>query len=852
MNIHDVFCVAGWFVCLERWEDLPCWFREQIIEGRFANMVETTIEEKHSRVTTARRGGFIGPVRISLANRLPMFERWIRRGTLKLPLFLKAFEQTREIVRAPFLFGIETHPLLKGGFRRGKRKSSWSVRNALNKIIYRCDIDSMFQDTRDAAVRDAKKKAAQARKNARFMAQTRRFGMGTFECVQQKALEGHFRVTLDKNKFYSTGAAGMGLKRMSTALTETACKRLRVDEDAAECDGADIVDLDGMVPSIGLDEQIVFRIVQDNPSKKKTVRVPLAGGRKVRSGMIVTLHADGGPTHKRADGSIVVGLNAMASSDSDPHWVFEACADMESLQEHCVKWTSSSACYGIADGTPYDMRSEDVDPIINELMSCNAFHNSESRGLVAHPDQTPVLERMAGHGLVSKSRSTQPTWALTKKGCEQVRTYMQLEKPSKVFVVRRQLALNDLSEYELMILLKEDGWQWQQWLPPSQRPKRLMDKFVPYRLDPLEPKIWYSTAELRSPYMKVLLDAERLFTQGLTEIPHGLHEDCYKRFLACDFRLQLEDAPQDLDAMPSRRSEQLELDDAPQDLDVVPLGLSKEEEEELEDSVLALLEAEANGTAEIPLWILEEAKRDVTPPDSGTATPVGVAGTPPAEPPADALPPDVGDVGDAGDAGGSDIDTHDGGGAADDPDMPLFLVKGHFGVFSIIPKQAATAPPWGGYQATCPFHKKNDKTGCNRFVSLGGSTARHRRQAIQQMLWWCTVAKEYSRQSLHMKHPVPIDALPAPVWLLARTVTEKPPVGTVKSDVELDAAAGIEVVAVVPRGRGRGRAKGAGRGHGKPAMPLGAVADDEATSSSSSSSSSDANTKCTHDSSSSD
>ena len=46
-------------------------FRIQLSFFRFGSSVETTIEEKHLRTTLARKPHHIGPVRLSLANRLP-------------------------------------------------------------------------------------------------------------------------------------------------------------------------------------------------------------------------------------------------------------------------------------------------------------------------------------------------------------------------------------------------------------------------------------------------------------------------------------------------------------------------------------------------------------------------------------------------------------------------------------------------------------------------------------------------------------------------------------------------------------------------------------------------------------
>lgn len=60
--------------------DLPLDFQLRVGTFRFVPVVETTIEEKHARVSLAKRRHHIGPVRVSLSNRLPLLERWILRG----------------------------------------------------------------------------------------------------------------------------------------------------------------------------------------------------------------------------------------------------------------------------------------------------------------------------------------------------------------------------------------------------------------------------------------------------------------------------------------------------------------------------------------------------------------------------------------------------------------------------------------------------------------------------------------------------------------------------------------------------------------------------------------------------
>lgn len=54
--------------------ELGAFFVSEVAKLRFVIVVETTIENKHARVTLARRTHAIGPVIVSLTNRILMLD----------------------------------------------------------------------------------------------------------------------------------------------------------------------------------------------------------------------------------------------------------------------------------------------------------------------------------------------------------------------------------------------------------------------------------------------------------------------------------------------------------------------------------------------------------------------------------------------------------------------------------------------------------------------------------------------------------------------------------------------------------------------------------------------------------
>ena len=85
-------------------------FKMQICIFRMAPAAETTIEEKHSRTAQELKRHHIGPVRASVSNRMPLFERTICRRPEVIEDVVKCMDQTRQFNSCLALFNFEGHP----------------------------------------------------------------------------------------------------------------------------------------------------------------------------------------------------------------------------------------------------------------------------------------------------------------------------------------------------------------------------------------------------------------------------------------------------------------------------------------------------------------------------------------------------------------------------------------------------------------------------------------------------------------------------------------------------------------------------------------------------------------------
>ena len=102
-------------------------------------------------------------------------------------------------------------------------------------------------------------------------------------------------------------------------------------------------------------------------------------------------------------------------------------------------------------------------------------------------------------------------------------------------------------------------------------------------------------------------------------------------------------------------------------------------------------------------------------------------------------------------------------GAALSTILPAAVLKkpGAWGVFRMSLKQPSTShSKYGGYEITCPYHKKRPRTLCKKYVSLQSPTDSDKQVAICKARHWAVRANEYGTQRQHV-FDCPLVAPPA-------------------------------------------------------------------------------------------
>ena len=121
--------------------ELSMEFRYQVAVWRLGSLSETCIERPHALLTKRSNMTHIGPVKVSLANMLPLCEKWLRNKQINITDLVKAFERARCLNNMVQEIDLAAHPAVGDMGRNHHGRLQHVVVGAL----YNCDLNSMFR-----------------------------------------------------------------------------------------------------------------------------------------------------------------------------------------------------------------------------------------------------------------------------------------------------------------------------------------------------------------------------------------------------------------------------------------------------------------------------------------------------------------------------------------------------------------------------------------------------------------------------------------------------------------------------------------------------------------------------------
>lgn len=368
-------------------------FFRMVVRLRLVIVVETTMEAKHLRMTIARRCRHIGPVRVSLSNRLLLLERWLCRDQNHIEQVVSAFSKARSLRKACMLLGVDRHPALLGNDKISRRGGTSALHTLLTSVFYHCNIMSVYRELRAAALEDKAAKDKQRRRDTKLT--TAPTGPITWPMVHHKAMLDHFMCTIDRTCFYSCPSALMRLTSLSSVLEQPATKRLRAESGPLESTG-DLLTGDG-----GASNLVYFQSTYTHVGRKKTVRTSVgAGGRLKDSDILVSVH-----NRLTGFGGELVLANraATASEDECPSFLLEELShDDKEVAQHMLRYTTANQHWTIIGlDPPAGLSDGDVASVLSEFMVKGALPGgSLPEGIALRGSAQRCAQALAGDGYV--------------------------------------------------------------------------------------------------------------------------------------------------------------------------------------------------------------------------------------------------------------------------------------------------------------------------------------------------------------------------------------------------------------------------------------------------------------------
>jgi hypothetical protein len=792
-----------------------------------------TIEQPHALVNLkVGKKSVVSPF-VSLAVRISHINDRIQHPDAMVRL-QQCYAETRHPDRLARLFRLDAHPAWQELLQSQRTDDAAKLR-LLGQLLYRCDLESLFHDyhaSRQSHLRELDRET----RTAQRIQPTRADPLSHETVIRYNALD-HLRTVLESGMFFSVDGLPAGEDRPSLqSVKDTLSGGRKLDFGGLALED-DVAHADESAEDIDFVRKVFLRVIHPRPGKMKTARLPLAAGRRLDGSHIaVTVHDDVRVSDNPDDPVI----------SNDPK-LFGGCAatmlqglgscSSNTFMTRLHIWQMCGGLQYTAKGIACAAGQGELRDAITFLIEAGAVPDGD-KAVCVPAALLDICRELSIAGLL-QADAPGPVQAcrddckfkLTEHGMLQVVTSVPLGQPRLACAVRTDLALEDMTNYEVAMVLQEGGWQWHPL--PRTKIARLALVYAPGG-----EKQWYSAGPtLTKLYMMALLRAQSLFELGILSIPHWSSRpvEDYRRILKGQ-------AP--AVQLPALEADIAE-DEAPGE---VPADAGVVVEAPIEDGLDEFERA------------LEEILEGI---DLVDDVPEGVAPVAVARPPA-AIPL-------------ADMFDHDAD-AEYNRTMKAFCRDSPWGPFVFTWKPSAMARHMGAIQVECLFHRLRQSTGCKKTVSLRNRSDDEIRIVMNALRHWCNQATKFNRQRSHM-FPFKLDLAltPADGVVTAQKITVGPE-HLAKTDDELDAEelAALAIAAAPPlpdpdnvhevvaaamaeyddhpevvRGRGRGgrgrgaagdglgrggrrghgRYRGRGRGHGEPAAAVVAEAESSANES---------------------
>ena len=228
-----------------------------------------------------------------------------------------------------------------------------------------------------------------------------------------------------------------------------------------------------------------------------------------RNDVVVTVFANQGSPEKPVVSAIVLGKNEVLSFQS----VVQSLGIDQFLESFCLWSKSGDVRYVLP------LLGGQVSKVLRKMVECGALPKACAR-FAAAESESSAMESLLSAGYVEQGNDG---YLLTESALKRMDFLRGLTSP-KALVFSDRLSLTEMTELQLFARMRSEGWKWS--LLPTKEQQQIVFKLG-------QDRVWFTAGVTVSRfYMMCLLDAKRLKTLGIAEIPHGMPSEVYESVFA--------------------------------------------------------------------------------------------------------------------------------------------------------------------------------------------------------------------------------------------------------------------------------------------------------------------------------
>ena len=787
-----------------------------VLEMTLAPTVERSMEQRHSMVNLWLGGKRRKhPTFVSLANRMLEFERRLVMQPAVLPAVAQELERVRTFAAAASLLNFTGHPSIVELWSRPEPAHHTAYEKPVTELFYHCHPTQQYRAHHDARHSQGQRAAQDRQRRQQLVAN---LGLhantdGTYDGILQRAMLEHIQhVGVQRGvgavfSFSAAAADSLALVALPDAMRGPRLSTSGPVANAAigDASGLDIDDggdngdacmdsaasvpaggaLDAALPQVAPAVPVFARVVHSRPMQQLRL-VPAAPAST--------------PTLAWQDAAMTLHRAVAFNPESD---TFVVCSTPEPVggtagntiavlrafagSPEVVRQTAG--VWSVCESGKYFLDGGGARPTtLGEIRAVTALVNAGAYGPngATNPLHVPIngalhadmMELLASGAALQDG----PWWRLPGTATSRIKPCVFLAFAEPTFALK-SVDRMAMDRYELLASLEADGWQWAPLPPPRRR--------QPFNLQAARPpKVWHSALGRDPPtmYLQCLANADALRSHGVLEIPHTPPKGGYSLLLKAAGLLP------DTGAVGPEGA--LEVDG--EALPVLDAGAP---------AALSLATARARvggpgdggtdghstggsdaesaascGQSSCMAGVGPEpaAPFDV---DAALADLLAPSSLPPPPPPP--LPQERGVADGASEAQGSQRSGR----------RPRIIspseLNHSWGVFRFTLRRVTAASGQEAYrwQASCPWHRLNERSGCRVEEAIVPRSGEHweaaSNRALRLLRHWCNQCFLADRQRDHVAWRPVEDEVPPDDVIEAQRVDTMPG-GAVRTDVELD------------------------------------------------------------------